>query len=371
MRSIAREKLGYYPLAPREAERIRQFLVCDPNGSPASVLDPCAGTGAALATITEGTKAVRYGIELDAYRAKEAERVLDSVVHGNAFDTHCPVESFSCIFENPPYDFEVSDGQNARMERLFLEHTYRWLKPGAVLILVVPGDRLATCVDVLSVHFRDKAIYRLREPEALRYKQIVLFGVRRTKREREQLKDWDVSRAKAKLLEIARKYEDLPTLPDVPDRQFTVPPSGPVHLVYRGLPLDTLEDLLPGSGAYRQAARVLFAPELRATGRPLTPLHGGHVGLLTTSGLLNGIFGEGDDLHVARWESVKTTDRFEETDDAGILTIRERERFTQSLTLVYANGTTAVLKEGANNHAERPPSNGDPAVHQDHAGHDK
>jgi hypothetical protein len=24
-------------------------------------------------------------------------------------------------------------------------------------------------------------------------------------------------------------------------------------------------------------------------------------GLLTTSGLLNGIFGEGDDLHVARW----------------------------------------------------------------------
>jgi hypothetical protein len=93
-------------------------------------------------------------------------------------------------------------------------------------------------------------------------------------------------------------------------------------------------------------------------------------GLLTTSGLLNGIFGEGDDLHVARWESVKTTDRFEETDDAGVLTIRERERFTQSLTLVYANGTTAVLKEGANNHAERPPSDGDFAVHQDHAGHD-
>ena len=369
MRAIAREKLGYYPLAPREAERIREFLVCDPNAS-ASVLDPCTGTGAALATITEGTKAVRCGIELDAYRAKEAERVLDSVVHGNTFDTHCPVESFSCIFENPPYDFEVSEGRNERMERLFLEHTYRWLKPGGVLILVVPGDRLTTCVDVLSVHFRDKAIYRLREPESLRYKQIVLFGVRRTKREREQLKDWDVSRAKAKLLEIARKHEGLPMLPDVPDRRFAVPPSEPAQLVYRGLPLDTLEDLLPGSGAYRQAARVLFAPELRATGRPLTPLHGGHVGLLTTSGLLNGIFGEGDDLHVARWESVKTTDRFEETDDAGVLTIRERERFTQSLTLVYANGTTAVLKEGANNHAERPPSDGDPAVHQDHAGHD-
>jgi hypothetical protein len=99
------------------------------------------------------------------------------------------------------------------MERLFLEHTYRWLKPDGVLILVVPGDRLTTCVDVLSVHFRDKAIYRLREPEALRYKQIVLFGVRRTKREREQLKDWDVSRARAKLLEIAGSTKTCQSCP--------------------------------------------------------------------------------------------------------------------------------------------------------------
>ncbi len=61
----------------------------------------------------------------------------------------------------------------------------------------------------------------------------------------------------------------------------------------------------PTSAAYRQVGRVLFAPEVRATGRPLTPLHGGHVGLLTTSGLLNGVFGEGPHLHVAQWEAVK------------------------------------------------------------------
>ena len=67
--------------------------------------------------------------------------------------------------------------------------------------------------------------------------------------------------------------------------------------------------------------------------------------LLTTSGLLNGIFGQGADLHVARWESVKVTDRMEETDDNEVTTIRERERFTQCLTLVYADGTTAILDE--------------------------
>lgn len=87
-------------------------------------------------------------------------------------------------------------------------------------------------------------------------------------------------------------------------------------------------------------------------------------GLLTTAGLLNGIFGEGPDLHVARWESVKVTDKFEETDDDGATIIRERERFTQSLTLVYGNGATTILTEGNSKHEERTPSNGQSAVHQ-------
>jgi len=231
------------------------------------------------------------------------------------------------------------------MEYLFLEHTYRWLKPGGVLVLVIPGDRLSTCAEILAVHFRDKAIYRLSEPESIRYKQIVVFGVRRTRRERDQLKDWDVQRAKTRLLGLARSYDELPVLRDEADKEFVVPPSGPAQLVYRGIPLDTVEDLLPASAAYRQAGRILFAPEVRATGRPLTPLHGGHIGLLTTAGLLNGIFGEGPDLHVVRWESIKVTDRFEETDENEVTTIRERERFTQSLTLVYADGTTSILDE--------------------------
>lgn len=344
MRGIARQKLGYYPLAENEAARIREFLVF-PDNLGASALDPCAGTGAAIAAITAGAQVIRHAIELDAFRADEASTKLEHTIQGNCFDVHCPVDSFSLLFENPPYDFEVGENVNDRMEHLFLDHTYRWLTPGGILVLVIPGDRLATCAAILAVHFRDKVIYRLREPESVRYKQIVVFGVRRTRNERNQLRDVDVHRAKAKLLAGARSYDELPVLPDVPDKPFVVPPGGLVRMVYRGMPLDIVEDLLPRSAAYRQAGRTLFASEVRVTGRPLTPLHGGHIGLLTTSGLLNGIFGDGPDRHVARWESIKVTDRFEETDEKEITTIRERERFTQSLTVVYADGATAILDE--------------------------
>ena len=122
---------GYFPLSQKEAERIRRFLSFREDCDAISVLDPCAGGGAAMATITSGAKTLTYGIELDAFRAEEARLVLGHVIQGNCFDVHSAVESFSLLFENPPYDFEVGENRNGRMEFLFLEHTYRWLKPGA------------------------------------------------------------------------------------------------------------------------------------------------------------------------------------------------------------------------------------------------
>lgn len=84
--------------------------------------------------------------------------------------------------------------------------------------------------------------------------------------------------------------------------------------------------------------------------------HTGGKGILSCSGLLNGIFGSGALRHIACWQTGKTVDRFEETDDNEVTTIRERERFTQSLTLVYADGRTSDLSEET--HAECPLADG-------------
>ena len=116
MRSIARQKLGYFPLSSREAERIRHSLVFSCEDT--SVLDACAGTGAALAGITSDAKVKRFAVELDAYRAEAAAKTVDEVIHGNCFDVHCSVESFSLLFLNPPYDQEISENRNARMAPL-------------------------------------------------------------------------------------------------------------------------------------------------------------------------------------------------------------------------------------------------------------
>lgn len=364
----SRLKLGYFPLNVTEARRIQGWLRF-PEAASATALDPCAGTGKALTIITEGARALRHGIELDSFRAEEAKAALDHVVQGDCFDVHCAVESYGLVLLNPPYDFECSEGHNERTERLFLEHCFRWLQPGGVLVMVIPTQRVGTCTQVLAAHFRDISISRLTEQDSARYQQVVVFGIRRTRQERDRLKDVDVGRERGRLWQLANRYQDLPPLDNPGDGQriYAVPPGKAAELAYRGLPLDVVEDILQRSAAYRQAGRILFAPRTAVTGRPLTPLHAGHVAILAVSGCLDGLFGDGEDRHLACWSTDKTTEKFEETDDQGVTTIQERERFTQTLTLLYADGRAAFLLEG-NRHEERSPTNGAPRIPEDEQG---
>ncbi len=114
-------------------------------------------------------------------------------------------------------------------------------------------------------------------------------------------------------------------------------------LTNRGLLLDQVEDLLPHSPAYRQASRILAREHKDIRGRPVTPLHGGHVSLVATAGMLNGAFGEGEDRHIAHWRSVKFVDHWEEEEPNGTILVHDRERFSQELTLVFADGRTQIL----------------------------
>jgi hypothetical protein len=337
MRNVARLKMGYYPLPVSEGIKLRSVLSYN---SPASVIDPCVGQGAALHLIGKDAPVKMYGIELDAERARIAGSRGIETIQGNTFDAIIRSESFSLLYLNPPYDSEIGSIANRRMETVFLEHTYRWLAMEGVLVLVVPFERLHDCAGILSSHFGALNVFRMTDPDSVQYRQIAVLGVRR------EVRGVAVENNKRLLQSIGLygSFQKLPELLPGVCAPYTVPASGPVEIGYRGLPYDLLEDLLPQSGAWRQAAPLLLPHDDIATGRPITPLHGGHVGLLCTAGLLNGVFGEGDDRHIARWRSVKHVTTFVEEDgDAQI--VHHRERWTNELRLVYADGRTLELTE--------------------------
>jgi len=341
LRFEGKSRLGFYPLPLSEAERIRRFLLFPDQ--PSSAIDPCVGDGVAFETITSAADVLRHGIELDAYRAEQARQRIPDIIQGNTLEVHCAAECFGLLYLNPPYDWALGPTDSRRTEQTFLSHTYRWLKPGGVLLFVIPGERLAECSQILATHFREVRVFRLEAPECVRHKQVVVIGVRRARRERERLTDSDITRARLYYASLVRNPSRIPVLSSEPETRYDVPVSAPAQLVCRGLPLDEVEDLLPESAAYRQAGRILFAEPVSATGRPLTPLHAGHVGLLACSGLLNGIFGSNDERHIAFWQAVKIVDKTEEEED-GVITLRERERFSNELSVVYSTGEVSVLK---------------------------
>jgi hypothetical protein len=87
------------------------------------------------------------------------------------------------------------------------------------------------------------------------------------------------------------------------------------------------------------------------------------------SGLLNGVFGSGAERHVAHWEAIKVVDKTEEEGDDGETVIREKERFSQRLTLLFTDGRIELLSEKPREdgnkeapHGERPPADGEVEV---------
>ncbi len=218
MRFQGKSRLGFYPLPSAEAQRIRKFLQFP--AVPCAALDPCIGDSVALAAITADAPVQRYGIELDSFRAAQASGVADQIVQGSCLDVHCPAESFSLLYLNPPYDWSIGESRSERVEPVFLAHIYRWLKPGAILVLVIPGERIAECSHTLAVQFRDTRLYRLSETECVRYKQVVVFAVRRSRRERERLQDSDITRARLQFANLARNAARLPVLPSEPETQY-------------------------------------------------------------------------------------------------------------------------------------------------------
>jgi hypothetical protein len=337
MRNAARLKMGYYPLPESEGKKLRSLLTYT---QPASVIDPCVGQGTALHLVTHDAPVRRYGVELDADRARIASSNGIETIQGNAFDAIAKPESFSLLYLNPPYDSEIGSVANRRMETVFLEHTYRWLAMEGVLVLVIPFERLQDCTRILSSHFSTLSVLRMTDPDSVQYRQIAVLGVRR------EVRGVAIESNKRELQSVGLygSFLKVPELQQDACSPYSVPPSDEVSMSYRGLPYDLLEDLLPHSGAWRQAAALLMPQDDIAVGRPITPLHGGHVGLLCTAGLLNGVFGQGQDRHIARWRSVKHVTTFVEADgDAEI--IHHRERWTNELRLVYADGRTLKLTE--------------------------
>lgn len=294
MRLAAQAKMGYYP-TPEEL--LPLLCSCLKRGGPGKlrILDPCAGYGAALKVIGEHLDAITYGIELDHERGLTAQRELYECLIGDCLKAQVSRNLASLLFLNPPYDWASGDGElqkSERYERTFLRQSLKWLRPGGVLVYLIPIGRLDRAVArILAGNFERLRVFRFPEPLYERFKQAVILGVKKAKAISDQ-KRLDY------LLAVGRGQAIAPFFPHKPDFSYEAPPSVKIRpLIFRASEIDPnqLAAEIKAQGLYPKLRDLVIPSENPLKLKALMPLRLGHLAQLVACGLAGGVVRDQED----------------------------------------------------------------------------
>ncbi len=357
MRLKGQMKLGYYPTPNHTAARIAAILDI-PAG--ATILDPCCGDGAALVAVAKG-RGETYGIELDWARSDSARKSLNHLVRGDAFEATVADEAFSLVFLNPPYDFagiedeaeDDDDGPKAgrarqqRMEERFLALGARKVMPGGITVLIVPKPVLYSHPRFARAYlgyFEHLAAVAWPEGSGKRdnpFRQTILIGRRRGKYQRPVESDLGAFQALMQHADSLLSLEEgLSSSWQMRPISVPVAPKRPVE-PFRSRELDpgAAIDIARRSPLWQDVRRAAAAGWEGRRETPPLPLRQGHIALILSTGLLDGVVGQGSARHVVKGRVVRQRVLVEDSEDEdGNVTRVEQERVVVEISALDLNG---------------------------------
>ncbi len=307
-------RMGYYPTDPENIGHILRG-VRFPEDITTNVFDPCCGCGKALRQIAQGNNCFAYGVELDEYRAEEAQTRLHRVGVGSFFHSRISSEAFHLMFLNPPYLSVLSQGGGrARHEKRFLVESLGHLMMGGLLIYVIPYYRLTPDIcRVLGENFDDLSVWRFTDGEFRKFKQAVILGLRKKRTDDPEA---------GTMLERYADPAALPCITQLEEGRYAVPAVSKTVETFKGERFNEkeLERQLSQSDSIRRMMNARSSLD-RTDKHPLLPLSIGQIGLVGGSGMINGLI-ECDTPHIIKGRiiKVKTEEREERFSSRGIHT---------------------------------------------------
>ncbi len=330
----AKEKLEYYPTPECMIDAIARYLHLPYQGT-IHAIDPCAGTGTALARLVKRLKeqahtaypysrvsCQTYGIEPERQRARAALEQLDHVIHGSYFGTTLStgdgVEGgWQVAFVNPPYDYDTEHsevfGKKQRLEITFLERSTYRLCSGGILIWIVPQRCLKAAAHHLAGWYDEVQCLRfpddLYRPDPRKKEEVSLYGLFGQVVLFARKRAFEVQAPTATLEAIKQWAELGPALAALPcegclstitpyriptsneqERRFqpgSYAPDATAHLVDERTEQGTYKTGVWASQEYL-AARIPSAKSVGlGIGTPLTALKNAHLAVLSVAGIAN------------------------------------------------------------------------------------
>jgi len=290
-------KKGYYPTPETVIPLIAKYLRISQESEDINnirILDPCCGEGKA---ITEFARHLNipptsvYGVELDQERFKEAKNLIPNCLFGDSItELNASLNSFSLLYENPPYDDEkiydnekvFEDSISMRTEFKFLQAHYKLLTPGGILIYIVPEHILSKpeFVKSIPVWFKNIRIFRFPPEEYKQFKQVVLFGIKKRKVDQKEKENY------------IRQVNNPLTLGDPCDIVYEIPePKSKLNSFYtQTLCFEQIKEIY-NTPLVQDLIKQYLIPNIQEDSiKSLMPLRLGHMVLLLASGELDGLY---------------------------------------------------------------------------------
>lgn len=280
-----------------------------------------------------------YGIEQHQHLVSEAKKYNTVIKKGVLLGSRISNHVFDIVLAKAPISLNLNDnltmgGFVSRTERNYLD-TFRYAqKDNSIILLSIPYFRLnqEMCL-AIAKQLKNIKIFKAPSPFFEENKLVYIYG-QKCSGVSFELDDYNTLRA----------VVDIDSIVDVDIDEikldFTLPyPIGKIEL-FKGseIDLDELYEIVDKSPLFNE---MLKSQEVKKIGqdtvRPLLPFNIGQVGLVLTSGCLDGVIEEEDGVHLVKGQVVK---------DSTIVSEREGNIVTSSETIGNKVELTVLLPDG-------------------------
>lgn len=293
----------------------------------------------------QGAQVQTYGVDIRMEDVYEARKILDHVLPGGYLQCEVSHQAFSFAYCHPR-PTQRKEGETASLldeflfsrEKEIFQRLTSYLQVGGILVYRISKDRFKGLSNLIAFRLEDIHLAMVHRPERTGRHgdpgwDVLILGRKADVKNQVKQDRKAIAETRAKMIEAVEEG-NLPLV--VWEGPKLVAPRAPGPSIFRTSVIDPqmLQDDMRSSHLWNEL-HSWFEAQDQGKHRPPLPLHLGHIGLLLSTGLLDGRVGN----HLMKGRVVKQTHYEHDIDEDGMEVQTERDRYAVEVRILEPDGS--------------------------------
>lgn len=287
--------------------------------------------------------ALCYGLENNNGNAERAKKHAEKIIKGEIKGSRIQNESFDILIANcniaPKLEGNMSYGTVIKKEKLFIQNIYKYISTDGVAIIGLPFYRMHKDIcTLIAKQYKNVTIVKGYGDINDHLHMVYIIG----QKSDNKTIDEDIYNK----LRVSYDYKNIPSIFDVNIDKFEIYSKHTPIEMFKGsvLDMEELYNIVNNDGAIDSFFERQAVDKIGENAKnPLLPFSVGQIGLVLTSGCLDGIVDEGDgNYHLVKGRVSKKSDIESETTN-GVMEEKEIISNKVEINIILPNGDFKTL----------------------------